>query len=115
MVVKIDPTCCHGSSEEEREERERDFLREVERFVAIWAFGAVVLSRGLVSQQEEKRKRNGEVSEELGVGGGHAVAFAVHLYATKLLISHPILSCGLQFREFFLLERRGYVLVGPLL
>ena len=49
MVVEIDPTCCYGSSKEECEERERDFLREVEWFVAIGAFGAVVLGRGVVS------------------------------------------------------------------
>ena len=55
-------------------------MRQVERFVAIWAFGAVVLSRRVVSQEEEKRQRSSEVSQELGVGGGHAVTFAVHLY-----------------------------------
>ena len=81
MVIEIDPTCCHGGSEEECEKREGDLLREVERFVAIWTFGAVVLSRGVVSQEEEKGQRSSEVGEELGVGGGHAVAFAVHLYA----------------------------------
>lgn len=79
MIVEIDPTCCNGGSDEECKEREKDFLREVERFMAIWAFGAVVLSRGVVSQEEEKRKRSSEVGEELRVRGGHAVAFAVHL------------------------------------
>ena len=54
MVVEINPTCCNGCSEEECEEREDDFLGEVERFVTIWAFGAVVLSRRVVSQEEEK-------------------------------------------------------------
>ena len=83
MVVEIDPTCCNGGSEEECEEREEDFLGEVERFVAIWAFGAVVLSRGVVSQEKEKGKGSGEEGEELGMGGGHAIAFAVHLCAQK--------------------------------
>ena len=54
MVVEINPTCCNGGSEEECEEREENFLGEVKRFVAIWAFGAVVLSRRVVSQEEEK-------------------------------------------------------------
>ncbi len=49
MVVEIDPTCRNGGSEEECEEREEGFLGEIERFVAVWAFGAVVLSRGVVS------------------------------------------------------------------
>ncbi len=33
---------------------------------------------GLVAEQEEEGEGEGEVGEELGVGGGHAVAFAVH-------------------------------------
>ena len=49
MVIEIDPTCCNGGGEKEREKREEDFLGEIERFVAVWAFGAVVLSRGVVS------------------------------------------------------------------
>ena len=40
-----------------------------------------MLSRGVMSQEEEEGKRSSEVSEELGVGGGHAIAFAIHLYA----------------------------------
>lgn len=107
MVIEIDPACCNGGSEEQCEEREGDFLGEVERFVAIWAFGAVVLSRGVVSQEQEKGKRGSEVGEELGVGGGHAIAFAVHLYANNFLISHPTSSGA--FGE------AGYVLVVPLL
>ena len=92
MVVEINPTCCNGGSEEECEEREENFLGEVKRFVAIWAFGAVVLSRRVVSQEEEKGKGSSEVGEELGVGGGHAVAFAVHLYTqNSALATHCIL------------------------
>lgn len=49
MVVEIDPTCCNGGSKEECEEGEGDFLREIKRLVAIRAFGAVMLSRGVVS------------------------------------------------------------------
>ena len=30
--------------------------------------------------QEEEGEGDGEIGEELGVGGGHAVALAVHLY-----------------------------------
>ena len=56
MVIEIDSACCNGGSKEQCEEREGDFLWEIERFVAIWAFGAVVLSRGVVSQEEEKGK-----------------------------------------------------------
>ncbi len=97
MVVEIDPTCCNSGSEKECEERKEYFLGEVERFVAIWAFGAVVLSRGVVSQEEEEGKGSSEVSEELGVGGGHPIAFAVHLYAQKFsLATHTILLYASQ-------------------
>ncbi len=34
--------------------------------------------RGPVAEEEEEGEGEGEVGEELGVGGGHAVAFAVH-------------------------------------
>ena len=50
MVVEIDPTCCNGGSKDESKEREEDFLGKVERLMAIRAFGAVVLSRGVMSQ-----------------------------------------------------------------
>lgn len=33
---------------------------------------------GFVAEEEEEREREGEVGEELRVGRGHAVAFAVH-------------------------------------
>lgn len=80
MVIEIDPACCNGSRDKKCKERENDFLREVERLMAIWAFGAIVLSRGMMSQEEEERKRSSKVGEELSVGGGHAVPFTVHLY-----------------------------------
>ena len=63
-----------------------------------------MLSRGVVSQEEEKGKGSGEVSEELGVGGGHAIAFAVHLYAQNISLAtrlHP----AVRLREY--LERLG--------
>ena len=31
-------------------------------------------------EEEEEGERDGEVGCELGVGGGHAVAFAVHFF-----------------------------------
>ena len=34
-----------------------------------------------MSNQEEEGEGDGEISEELGVRRGHAVAFAVHLYS----------------------------------
>ena len=50
MVVEIYPTCCNGGSEDESEEREGDFLGEVKGLMTIWAFGAIVLSRGMMAQ-----------------------------------------------------------------
>ena len=72
--------------------------------MTIWAFGAVVLSRGVMSQEEEKGKGSGEVGEELSVGGGHAVAFSIHLYTQNFALAtrvHP----AVRFREFW--ERLG--------
>lgn len=39
--------------------------------------------------EEEQRERYREVGEELGVRGGHAVAFAVHLFR-PLLLNQPL-------------------------
>ena len=41
--------------------------------------------------EEEQRERYREVGEELGVRGGHAVAFAVHLYIRPQR-QYPILT-----------------------
>ena len=108
MVIEIDSACCNGGSKEQCEEREGDFLWEIERFVAIWASGAVVLSRGVVSQEEEKGKRGSEVGEELGVGGGHAVAFAVHFYAQNSSLAAPLHPAVLLKSNFW----RGSVRFG---
>lgn len=37
--------------------------------------------------EEEEGEGGGEVEEELGVGGWHAVAFAVHFYKSNTSVS----------------------------
>ncbi len=48
--------------------------------------------RGFVPEEEEEGEGEGEVGEELGVRGGHAVAFAVHFcyhVSAKVPVTHP--------------------------
>jgi len=44
-----------------------------------------------VPEEEEEGEGEGEVGDELRVGGGHAVAFSVHLY-NRSNVSDPINS-----------------------
>ena len=41
--------------------------------------------------QEEQGEGDGEIGEELGVGGGHTVALAVHLY------NRPVFSVSVPY------------------
>ena len=80
--------------------------------MTIWAFGAVVLSRGVMSQEEEKGKGSGEVSEELGVGGGHAVTLAVHLYTQNFALAtrlHPVVCPEGFWRGWVRLGRSSFI------
>ena len=48
--------------------------------------------RGFVPEEEKEGEGEGEVGEELGVRGGHAVAFAVHFcyyVLAKVPVTHP--------------------------
>ena len=55
----------------------------------------------MVPEQQKEREGEGEVGDELGMGGGHAVAFAVHFCMLRL---HQCLfsSAGFQPRCSFI-------------
>lgn len=72
MIVKVDTADGHGGGTQEREKGEENALREGDGRVG---------RRGVrgVAEEQEEGKGKGEEGSELGVGGGHAVALAVHL------------------------------------
>lgn len=74
MVVEVDATRCDRGRGKERENGEDETLGEGEGRVGLRGVG-------LVPQEQEEREVEGEEGGELGVGGGHTVAFAVHFYS----------------------------------
>lgn len=75
MIVQVDAADGDEGGAEEGEDGEESAGGVGERGVG---FGGV--RGGAVAEEEEEREGEGEEGGELGVRGGHAVAFVVHFW-----------------------------------
>ena len=84
MVVEVDSALGDGGGGAEGEEREGQALPVGDGCVG----GRGSMGRdavGVVADEEEEGQVGGEVGDELGMGGGHAVAFAEGFYGSNSL------------------------------
>lgn len=71
MVIEVYAACRYSSGAEKRDKAEKDALRQGDGSVGgrrVWG----------MAEEEEKGEREGEEGCELGMGGRHAVALAIH-------------------------------------